>query len=402
MACMVLEKLPEAPRDRIGWPWKEEGLQLPERLPTGRTWPRISIVTPSYNQAAYIEETIRSVLLQGYPNLEYIIIDGGSTDGAVDIIRKYEPWLAYWSSEPDKGQGHAISKGFEKATGEIFGWLNSDDTYCKGALEEVHRRALTAPNAAFLYGDCDVIDANGCKIDHIKSQAGGPAEFLASSYIPQPSTFFRRTAWERVGGIDATFHYSLDYDLWLRMMLEGLQSLYVPVTLSCFRRHGDSKSTKDLIKFGLELMGVLEKLSQKLKEEGFQREMLKGYEQALWMIASGYMEHKDVVHWDSKESAAVSLLWDRLLQSCPRDFHARSHLWEESLYLMGQYFCLNGDPKKGRENFRRIFENGSKNPKAILGWMMSLAGSGFYRLCTRNWARILGLSRRKLRFALGK
>ena len=149
---------------------------MPEKLPTGENRPRVSIVTPSYNQAAYIEETIRSVLLQGYPNLEYIIIDGGSKDGSVDIIRKYEPWLAYWSSEPDKGQGHAISKGFEKATGEIFGWLNSDDAYCRGTLELVCRLFLNRPNVGLLYGDCDVIDQRSSKIDHIESQLGGPAE----------------------------------------------------------------------------------------------------------------------------------------------------------------------------------------------------------------------------------
>lgn len=96
-------------------------------MPDGKPWPKISIVTPSFNQGQYIEETIRSILLQGYPNLEYIVIDGGSTDGAVDVIRKYEKWLTYWVSEPDKGQADAINKGLERCTGEIFNWINSDD-----------------------------------------------------------------------------------------------------------------------------------------------------------------------------------------------------------------------------------------------------------------------------------
>ena len=195
MGDVALKELPEPPRGRVGWPWTEESPQLPERLPAGKAWPRVSIVTPSYNQAAYLEATIRSVLLQGYPNLEYIIIDGGSTDETTSIIRKYESWIGYWSSEPDEGQGHAINKGFEKATGEIFGWLNSDDVYAKSALEIAGRVLSSEKSVAFLYGDCDVIDARGSKLGHIKSQAGGPEEFLSGSFIPQPSTFFRRTAW---------------------------------------------------------------------------------------------------------------------------------------------------------------------------------------------------------------
>jgi len=119
MRCPTLSGLPPPPNDRVGWPWTEATPPAGETLPDGRPWPKISIVTPSYNQGQFIEETIRSVLLQGYPNLEYLIIDGGSTDGSVEIIRKYEPWLAYWVSERDGGQSEAINKGFRRATGEI-------------------------------------------------------------------------------------------------------------------------------------------------------------------------------------------------------------------------------------------------------------------------------------------
>src|SRR5512140_3007798 len=134
MRCPTLSELPTSPPGKTGWPWTEESPQMTDALPDGLPWPCVSIVTPSYNQAQFIEETIRSVLLQGYPDLEYIIIDGGSMDSSVEIIRKYELWLAYWVSEKDSGQSHAINKGMKTATGEVVAWLNSDDTLTPDAL----------------------------------------------------------------------------------------------------------------------------------------------------------------------------------------------------------------------------------------------------------------------------
>lgn len=195
MPCRVmhhtsLEELPPLPPGKIGWPWTKESRQLPDTMPDSRPWPRISIVTPSFNQGRYIEETIRSVLLQGYPNLEYIVIDGGSSDNSVGIIKKYEPWLAYWVSEADRGQAHAINKGFQKATGEIFGWLNSDDVYCKGALGFTGWLLYRRPHVGLIYGDCDVIDGRSSMIDCIVSQSGGPPELLARSSSPSRALFF--------------------------------------------------------------------------------------------------------------------------------------------------------------------------------------------------------------------
>ena len=125
MRCPTLYDLPPPPPGKRGWPWIEASVELPDPMPDGQEWPRVSIVTPSYQQGPFIEETIRSVLLQGYPNLEYIVIDGGSTDETVAILRKYEKWIAYWVSEADKGQSEAINKGFAKASGDLFGWPNA-------------------------------------------------------------------------------------------------------------------------------------------------------------------------------------------------------------------------------------------------------------------------------------
>lgn len=135
MRCPTLAELPPPPPGKEGWPWTEGSPSLPDQMPDGRPWPRVSLVTPSYNQDPFIEETIRSVLLQGYPALEYIVIDGGSRDNSVEIIKKYERYLAYWVSEADRGQADAINKGFQRGTGELGCYLNSDDILCRGTLE---------------------------------------------------------------------------------------------------------------------------------------------------------------------------------------------------------------------------------------------------------------------------
>ena len=141
------DKLPPASDPNPGWPWHHKN--RPNELPID-VWPKISIVTPSYNQAEYLEQTIRSVLLQRYPNLEYIIMDGGSTDGSVEIIRKYQEWITFWTSEEDQGQTDAIQKGFSRSTGSILAWLNSDDIYFPGALVAMAQAHLLSPRTVLL------------------------------------------------------------------------------------------------------------------------------------------------------------------------------------------------------------------------------------------------------------
>jgi len=244
MRCPELKDLPEPPPGKSGWPWTEESPQLPDRMEDGSEWPRISIVTPNYNYGRFIEETIRSVLLQGYPNLEYIIIDGASTDNSVEIIKKYEPWLTYWESKPDRGQSHAINKGFEHATGEIYAWLNSDDVYLPDALAEVGGRFPAAKDVGAIVGVAKKLNpvTNEC-LTVIPRQLGHRAflDWQAGNWFMQPSCFFARRAWNAAGPLDEELHYAMDLDLWLKMA-KSFRFVMSKACLSVARTHPSAKT----------------------------------------------------------------------------------------------------------------------------------------------------------------
>jgi len=228
-------------------------------MPGGAPWPRVSVVTPSYNQAQFIEETIRSVLLQGYPDLEYIVIDGGSADGSVEIIRKYERWLGRWVSEPDRGQSHALNKGFEAATGEFVGWLNSDDLYTPGAVGRAVRPFVSRREVGAVYGDAFVIDAAGKQIGHIQALEMDLGELLLGNYIPQPTVFMRRSALFEAGLLDERLHYAMDYDLWLR--LAGVAELKrLDGELASFRLCPGTKSGTYPDHFGRDRLTILDRI----------------------------------------------------------------------------------------------------------------------------------------------
>ncbi|MDI6739195.1 MAG: glycosyltransferase family 2 protein [Candidatus Edwardsbacteria bacterium] len=238
-----LTDLPAPPQGRTGWPWTEDCHPPPPAMANGSPWPRISIVTPSFNQGRFIEETIRSVLLQDYPDLEYMVIDGGSTDGTVEIIRKYASWLAYWVSEKDNGQSHAINKGMRRATGAIAAYINSDDYYLPGALERAADALAGDAAAALVYGDCVTIGADGARLGTMAAR-----EFDLETMIgwfdgmPQASVFIRKAALDATGPFDVSLHYIMDYDMWLRLGLRyPLKRL--PVTLAAMRSHEGSKTT---------------------------------------------------------------------------------------------------------------------------------------------------------------
>ncbi|MCK4306004.1 MAG: glycosyltransferase [Candidatus Eisenbacteria sp.] len=214
---------------------------MPDTLPGGQPWPRVGIVTPSFNQGQFIEETIRSVLLQGYPDLEYIIVDGGSTDGSVDIIRKYEPWLAYWVSEPDRGQSQAINMGFRRSKGDILAWLNSDDLLEPLAVCMAAAYLTVHPEVGMVYGDRTIVDSTGNRISYRLSPSFYRWQLRYRSGIAQESAFFRRDLFYAVGELDESLHYSMDYDLWWRF-IRRTRIHHLPVLMGGYRAHEASKS----------------------------------------------------------------------------------------------------------------------------------------------------------------
>ena len=209
---------------------------------TQKPLPKVSIVTPSFNQALFLEQTLRSVLEQDYPNLEYIVIDGGSRDGSLEIIHKYADRLAYWQSQPDQGQTDAINQGFTRASGEILAWLNSDDLLLPGAVNAAARALQAHPEAAMVYGDALLINAEGKTIGKFPA-AQTDYRKLRRGYvhIPQQASFFRADLWRQVAPLDVSFYFAMDYDLWVR--LAALAPLvYVPQLWAAFRLHGAGKS----------------------------------------------------------------------------------------------------------------------------------------------------------------
>lgn len=215
--------------------------------------PKITVVTPSYNQGQFLEQTLRSVVDQDYPNIEYIIVDGGSTDNSVEIIGRYSDRIDYWVSETDNGQADAIAKGFAIATGDVMCWLNSDDVFLPGALSKVASFFARHPAAEVVSGGCYYIDANGAPL--IEESAwgvytlGGRATYNQFRFcgglglVWQQSTFWRRKAYEEVGGLDTKLQFILDLDLFTRLAQRG-RFYVIPHFLAAFRLHDETKSRK--------------------------------------------------------------------------------------------------------------------------------------------------------------
>lgn len=225
--------------------------------------PLVSIVTPSFNQAQFLEQTICSVLEQNYSSLEYLVVDGGSADGSVDIIRKYAGDLAWWVSEPDQGQGDAIRKGLARAGGKYIAWINSDDYYLPGAIEQAVAALEANPDWGMVYGNVLAVNETGEKINLLEYQPYQLEDLMQFQIIGQPAVFMRREVYERAGGISGSYHYLLDHHLWLRMAALAPMG-YIPRTWAVARFHQAAKNTAMAARFASEAQQIAAWMEQEV------------------------------------------------------------------------------------------------------------------------------------------
>ena len=262
----IIHKLPPPLSQNSGWPFVVENEKYPEN---DFTYPKISIITPSYNQGEYLEETIRSVLLQNYPNLEYIFIDGGSTDNSIDIIKKYESFLTYWVSEKDNGQSHAINKGFSIATGEIGMWVCSDDVLCPNALNNFVKGFYKGSDRIYLCNGYQIDrqsiitkELSASSINDISKLLDLPAYWRAKGRdsILQQSVLYPVDAYKAVGGVSEGNYYTMDYELWGKLMNHGLKIERCNTDIGMFRWYQGQKTsfeyraTRELVETAIALL----------------------------------------------------------------------------------------------------------------------------------------------------
>jgi glycosyltransferase involved in cell wall biosynthesis len=221
----------------------------------------VTIITPSFNQAAYLEQTILSVLEQDYSHIEYIVVDGASTDNSVEIIKKYESKLAYWVSEKDNGQADAINKGFARATGEIIAWLNSDDYYLAGTISAAVKIFDEYPEVLLVYGNMLAVDEHGKTFNTLNYKQLTLEDLLCFQIIGQPAVFMRRAALQTTSGLDPAFHFLLDHHLWIRLAQQG-KILHVPQTWAAARYHAEAKNRAKAAEFGREAFRILDAAAQ--------------------------------------------------------------------------------------------------------------------------------------------
>ena len=261
---------------------------------TASSSPRISIITPSFNQADYLDQTIRSVLDQNYPDLEYLIADGASTDRSVGIIKEHSERLAWWVSEKDAGQADAINKGFARATGEIIAWINSDDYYLPDTLATVAELFAANPDAGIIYGDVLSVDGDGNPINVQRFAQYSLEDLMTFKIISQPGVFMRRSVLEQAGYLDLDYHFLLDHHLWLRVA-QLAPMIYTPQTLAVAHYHADAKNIAHAERFGAEAFKILywmdgqPKLRSLLKEN--RKKVLAGahHLDAFYLVEAGKM-----------------------------------------------------------------------------------------------------------------
>ena len=217
--------------------------------------PLVTVVTPSYNQGRFIRETVESVLAQDYPRIEYLVIDGGSTDGTLDVLKRYAGRVS-WISEADRGQAHAINKGWKQAKGDIVAWLNSDDVYLPGAVRSAVEAFSRRPDAGVVYGEAFYIDEEGRRIKRYPTEPFSAQRLIDLCYICQPAAFFRRSAVEKVGFVNEDLHYCMDYELLVRIS-RHYPLVHIPETVALSRLHADCKTVKSRLTALTEIVGML-------------------------------------------------------------------------------------------------------------------------------------------------
>lgn len=236
--------------------------------------PTISVVTPSFNQQRYLEKTLLSVLNQSYPATEYFVMDGGSSDGSPEIIKKYQDRITGWVSAADSGQADAINQGFARCTGEVFAWINSDDFYLRGAFRKAAEFFRNHPEVDLVYGDVISVDECEKVINVMQFSSYDRNDLLTFHIISQPGVFFRRSAWQRAGGLDLSYRLMLDHELWIRMMKTG-EMAYLPIPLAAARFHDEAKNIAQAAGFGKEAFRILETIE---RDEGMpsERQLMSG------------------------------------------------------------------------------------------------------------------------------
>jgi glycosyltransferase involved in cell wall biosynthesis len=272
MICPQLEQLPEPPRGKQGWPWTQASSVAP--MGSVNDLPVITIVTPTFNQRDFIEQTIRSLLLQGYSRLEYFIFDGGSTDGTLEILRKYAPWISYWESLPDRGQTHAVNKGLSRANGSLFNWLNSDDLLQPGVLREVAARWLQF-QSDFIAGDAEFVDAvSGKRANYWEFYPPRRyTDFIPprNPNIPQPATFINIDTIRSLGAFREDLRCVMDYEFYFRAMLRKRGNCSwqrIPRNCATILWHPQSKTSTLQPVFAAEWENVLKSYSKEFTIEG--------------------------------------------------------------------------------------------------------------------------------------
>lgn len=294
---VMTERLPAPPEKKKGWPWTIPESLKGERSTEPQKQPLVSLITPSLNQSRFLEETIRSVLLQGYPNLEYIIIDGMSTDRSVKIIKKYEKHLSHWVSEPDKGHADAVNKGWKIAKGEYVAWLNSDDFFYPHSLETTVDALKKNPEIHLCYGDVARVDEQSYPCD--RDFKGGNFDLrdmlvFWKNPVPQPGFLMRRSVIDRIGYLDESFYFVFDFEYWIRMAVHDMKGKYIPQKLAAFRMHPDSKTYKNQDVRIKERFGLHERYFQNEKiSKEFRKKYLKKSKNKLYLNAADIFYKRD-------------------------------------------------------------------------------------------------------------